>query len=177
MLVKFAPMGAKKDKERITARLLYVDQNKSIIEIANLVNVNRRTIGIWKNEFNWDALKNAKLNGQKAKINNIKEVIGELTNQRLELITQINELKEKKDKESKEQLSILRQEAVKIDDGISKWNKTLENMDKENRISLAIYLEIMTDIFKSLQNHDQKLFMNSLDFQEDHLQTITEKYA
>ena len=48
-------------------------------------------------------------------------------------------------------------------------------MEKDFKISLSTYLEVMEDIFQSLQNWDKDLYIKTLDFQKSHLSTIAQK--
>ena len=65
--------------------------------------------------------------------------------------------------------------ANEIADEVSKYNKTLLTLDKENRISLAVYLDVMESLFKAIQKHSPKLYMELLTFQEEHLSEISSK--
>ncbi len=164
-----------KTQERKLAKDLYVKQGKSAKEIADFLSVSEKTVGVWKQDKkdgDWDALRNAHLNGKALRVERIKDVITGLTEQRLELMDLISEARQREDKN---EVVELQKQAVKLDDGISKWNKTLENFDKENRVTLSIYLEVMDSIFKSLQATNDKLFIQTLDFQEQHLNEIALK--
>jgi predicted transcriptional regulator len=161
-----------KDRERSIAKELYVEQGKSGKEIAALIGVQEVTVSRWVTDGGWRAERNAKLNSSTSRLENIKKVIDDITEQRLNLITQIKEATANGDKEA---LVVLNLTAVSLDDGISKWNKTLLNVDKSSRIDLALYLEIMTDVFGSMRAYDEKLHNQTLDFQENHVQFMSKK--
>lgn len=161
-----------KKKEQKIAKELYVNQGLTAKAIAEKGLATEKTIGNWVNKYGWKKLRDAKQNSSELRADRIAQVIETLTDQRLELFQSITRAKEQKDKDL---LSQLQKEAVSIDDAISKWNKTLENLNKESRISLSIYLEVMEDIFKNLQAFDPGIHQTTLDFQEEHLNTISMK--
>ena len=84
------------------------------------------------------------------------------------------ELKEKK-AVLRTELEVLRAEAASIDDAISKWNKRIENLNKEGKITLALYIEVMERIFEALRTANEPLYLQTLDFQENHLEDIAHK--
>ena len=55
----------------------------------------------------------------------------------------------------------------------SKWNKTLENFDKENKVSLSNYIHVMEEVFKDLLAFDSKLYKDTLDFQDQHINKVS----
>ncbi|MDD3458816.1 MAG: hypothetical protein PHO74_05020 [Weeksellaceae bacterium] len=161
-----------KKNERLLAKELFVNQGLTAKAIAQKGLAAEKTIGVWVKKYGWKKLRDAKQNSTDNRAERIGQVIETLTEQRLELFTAIAEAKKAKDNE---QLAQLQKEAVGIDDAISKWNKALENLNKDNRISLSVYLEVMEDIFRNLQAYDTGLHLKTLDFQEEHLNTISMK--
>lgn len=161
-----------KSRERTIAKELYVNQGLTAKAISEKGLATEKTIGNWVRKFGWKKLRDAKQNSTNNRAERIAQVIETLTEQRLDLFSAISEAKKNKDNEA---LTALQKEAVGIDDGISKWNKALENLNKENKISLSVYIEVMEDIFKNLQAYDPELHLKTLDFQEEHLNTITFK--
>ena len=160
-----------KKQERTIAKQLFI-QGKTQKEIAALVDVQEKTIGEWVKKFGWKSERDARMSGSKNQIENIKAIISQIAEDRLAVH---NKIQKAQKNGNLEVLVTLQKEAATLDDGVSKWNKTLENMDKENKVSLAVYLEIMDDIFKALSNHDMKIFMKTISFQESHLSTISLK--
>lgn len=161
-----------KKKERQIARELYVNQGLTAKAIAQKGLAAERTIGTWVRKYGWKKQRDAKQNSTNHRAERIGQVIETLTEQRLELFSEIAAAKKGEDKEA---LATLQKQAVGIDDAISKWNKALENLSKENKVSLSVYLEVMEDIFKNLQFYDAELHLRTLDFQEEHLNTISLK--
>ncbi|RLZ08591.1 DUF1804 family protein [Faecalibacter macacae] len=161
-----------KDKERQIAQDYFVNQGLSAKQIAEKGLATEKTIGNWIKKGNWKKLRDAKMNSTSNRLDRINEVTDQLAEQRLQLFKEIEEAKEKGD----QKLAMdLQRQAVQIDDSISKWNKRAENVDKENRISLSVYLEVMEDIFNHLQMHNSELFLKTIDFQEEHINTISNR--
>lgn len=163
---------AGKAEERAAAKHYYVNQHLEQKEIAKRVGVSERTVSEWVNKYAWKAERDAKLNTSKDRLEKIKRVISNITEQTIENEENRKVAIEHEDLETERECDL---RAVGLADQISKWNKILENMDKENRISLAKYLEVMEDIFKALQAFDNALYLKTLDFQEEHVQTISMK--
>ncbi len=162
-----------KDKEKKTARILYVEQGRTAKDIASLVNVTEKTVSAWVQKFGWRSARNANITSRDNRIENIRKIIDGFASDRLELQTQIKELV--KDKGDKEQIAELRKETAKIDSGVANWNKTLENVDKNSRVTLSTYLYVTDNIFKALQMFDTKLYMQSIPFMEQHVNEIAIK--
>ncbi len=161
-----------KDTERKLARQLYM-KGKMQKEIALTVGVQEKTVSGWVNKYNWKSEREARFSSSKKQIRNIKNIISTMAEERLQIH---NDLQKAKANNNKNEVERLQKEAAIIDDGVSKWNKTLENLDKENRISLATRIDVLEDIFKDLQEYDAKLFLKTLDFQEHYLAQIASKY-
>ena len=168
-----------KNKERRTAKTMFL-KGKSQKEIALAVKVQEKTIGNWVKKYGWLNERDARFNSTKNRIENIKAIISTLSENRLEVDKALQHAKkefvETSEDTCKEAIERLQKEAAVISDEVSKWNKTLENLDKENRISLATKITVMEDIFQDLQNYDSKLFMKMLDFQEQYLTKIASNY-
>lgn len=161
-----------KDKERIIAKDYYINQGLTAKAIAEKGLATEKTIGNWVGKYGWKKLRDAKQNSSNQRAERIAEVIETLSEQRLELFELIARARREDDKD---ELAHRRKEAVGIDDAISKWNKALENLNKENRISLSVYLEVMEDVFRAMNIYDAGLHQKTLDFQEEHLNTISLK--
>lgn len=159
-----------KIKEQKTARILYVEQGKTQKEIAQLLGITEKTIGLWVKNGDWEK-ERASLNASPVeRINNIKAIITNLSYERLELDTKAKQAEKEK---NTDKATAFRERISKIDDAASKWNKTLENVSKENQVSLSNYLTVMESIFNDLRLFNVKLFMETVDFQEYHLHKIT----
>jgi len=167
-----------KGKEEKLAYEYYVNQKKTAKETAMRVGVTEKTIGEWVKKNAWKKLRDAQVNSAATRLNDIREVISLLTEQRIKIQKQIGEVEATmmETGEKKDLLFDLRKSAVAVSDEISKWNKALESLDRQNRISLTVYIEVMNDIFDNLREYDPKLFAKTMDFQEQHLNTISIKY-
>ena len=160
-----------KTQERILAKELFF-QFKLQSEIARIVGVQEKTISDWIKKFSWKQERDARFNGSKNQISQIKKLIGILTDERIKLITEIDDSKHLG---TTDETKALQKRANEIADEVSKYNKTLLTLDKENRISLAVYLDVMESLFKAIQKHSPKLYMELLTFQEEHLSEISSK--
>ncbi len=147
-----------KEKERRTAHILYVEQGKTAKEVSELIGVAEKTVGEWVAKFGWKEERSARQASPNKRAMNIKMIITGLSEDRLELDRKIKRTEASGDQE---ELLRMREEISRIDDAVSKWNKTLENIEKENNVSLATYLHIMDQIFESMRNFDPKLLPNS----------------
>lgn len=159
-----------KEKEQKTARILYVEQGKSAKEIAQLLHVTEKTISRWVTRYNWKSLQAAHLSAPQKRVENIKDIINDMAERRLE---KVKALRLAEGDGNLEETETLRKEIAGLDDAVSKWNKTLANIDKENQLTLGAYLQVMERIFKALQQHDAHLYMQTIDFQEQHIQDVT----
>lgn len=179
-----------KETEQKIAKELYVNQNKTPEEIAHKTGVTLRTVQRWIKDGNWKKLRDAKANGSPQRIERTQLVVDSLTDRRIQLIKdetkarkELEELEELGDyEELKEEKAILRvkvetlrAEAASIDDAISKWNKRIENLNKEGKITLSIYMEVMERTFEALRLYNEPLYMQTLDFQENHLEDVAAK--
>lgn len=160
-----------KEKEKRTARILYVEQGKTAKDIADLVGVAEKTISEWVQKGAWKEERTARNSSPGKRADNIKLIITNLSEDRLELSRRAKEA-EAGPGPDPENIQKLREEISRIDDAVSKWNKTLENIEDENRISLATYLNVMDQIFKAMQAHDPKLYMSTVEFQDQHIHKI-----
>lgn len=184
----FAPLTRlkmAKETEQKIAKELYINQNKSPEEIAQKTGVNTRTVQRWIKEGNWKKLRDAKANGSPQRIERTQLVVDSMVEERLEIIKSIKELQEQKEwnspptkqaqAELDAQIASLRRQAASIDDAISKWNKRIENLHKEGKITLSIYIEVMERIFEAMRTQNEPLYMQTLDFQENHLEDVSAK--
>jgi hypothetical protein len=159
-----------KEKERRTAHILYVEQGKTAREVAELIGCAEKTIGEWVAKYGWKEERSARQVSPAKRADNIKMIILNLSEDRLRLDREIRAIEAGEDPG---RLEAIREEVSHIDDAVSKWNKTLENIEKESRVSLATYLNVMDQIFSSMRHYDAKLFMSTVEFQEHHIHKIS----
>ncbi len=163
-----------KDKERKLAYILFVEQKKTAKEISLLIGVSEKTLSGWINadDERWKKDQRLRHTSPTQRVANIEQIISNLADDRIRKSIELNEAEKKADTEL---ASELRKDIAKIDDAVSKWNKTLRDINKENKVPLAIYLEVMQSIFEAMQHDNPKLFMQTLNFQEKHINDISLK--
>lgn len=161
-----------KKKERAVAKKLFIDQLMTQKDIAENLNVTEKTVSNWVNRYQWRKLRDAKLNNSKSRTENIKKVIEELTNMTLQ---NIEKIKIAEQKGETEEILELKKETTRISQEVAMYQKALERLEKEFKISLSTYLEVMDDVFRALMNYDQKLYLKTLDFQKEHLQDVAQR--
>lgn len=165
-------MAINKKTEKTTAYHMYVEQGKSVSEIASIINVSTRTVSEWVNKGKWKEALNAKVNGVKERSENIKKVLNDITEQTIELQKKRKEASINGDKEA---LKLINIELVGLADQASKWNKTLEMLEKKEEITLGIYLNVMEDVFDNMSRYDNALFLKTLDFQQQHILSTSQR--
>jgi len=160
-----------KDKERNTARILYVEQGKSGKEVAEMLSVSEKTISAWVTKYAWNSARTAKITSKDNRIENLKRIIDGIAEDRLRLQAELTDLINTS--EDKERQTAIRMEMASIDGTVANWNKTLENAEKETRITLGTYLTVMQRVFKSLYQFDSTIHNQTLAFQDQHINDIT----
>lgn len=162
-----------KEKEQKVARILFVEQGKSAKDIAVLLNVTEATLSKWVVKGNWRGLRAARIGTPVVRTDNIKQIINQLTDDRIAYSQELREAEQSKDAPLVMELF---KRIANIDDAVSKWNKTLTNIDKDSKISLSTYLQVMEMIFDELKKFDEALYIKMLDFQEVHLNDVSLRF-
>jgi transposase len=160
-------------KLKTAAKIMFIEHGKSQVEIHQILGVSVQTLTKWVNDpkDNWKQQRTARLNATEKRAEDIKTVIGTLTERRLELFKLIPEAQAKKDKM---EVMMLQKETVAMGQEIAMYSKALEAVEKSNKPSLRLYLEIMDAIFKALAEHDKDLYLQTVDFQENHISAVAE---
>jgi len=161
-----------KDKERATAKALFL-QGRNQKEIASIVGVQEKTVNQWCKNYGWKQQLDAKLNGNKERVDNLKKLIGVFTDERLELVDKIKEAEKAADKEL---LAEYTKRANQIANEVAMYSKALENLDQDKKIPLTVYLDVMDQIFHDLQKRYPKIYMQLVDFQDEHINGVSLKY-
>lgn len=161
-----------KTKEQEIAKKLFVDFFKTQKEIAEDLGITEKTIGSWVNKGNWKALRDAKINNTANRAENIKKVIAQLTESTLDVLDQIKVAEFNQDKA---EVMRLKKETTRIAQEVGMYQKALEKLDKDFKVSLSTYMEVFEDIFQSLQSWDSEVFLKTIPFQREHLQSIANK--
>ena len=179
---------AKENTQKL-AKESYINHNKTPEELARKYDVSLRTIQRWIKEGNWKQQRDAKANGPMQRIERTQLVVDSMVEERISILKQTKEKQEllnkldfdfDEDAQAKkeilnEEIGFLRKRAAGIDDGIAKWNKRIENLNNEGKITLSIYMEVMERIFEALRHSNEPLYMKTLDFQENHLEDVAAK--
>lgn len=161
-----------KNKERQVAQKLYIEFFKSQKEIAEDLDVTEKTVGEWVSKGKWKELRDARLNNSNNRAETVKKVIAGLSESALEVQGKIREAEGNGDMG----LALaLKKESTRIAQEVGMYQKALEKLEKNFKVSLSTYLEVMDDMFNEMQNYDKDLFLQTLDFQKYHLQNIAQK--
>lgn len=163
---------AKNDKLKKAAELMFIDQGKNQKEIALTLAISEQTVSKWANAGKWKLARDARTNSTKKRADDIKAVIANLAERRLDIFKEIELAKESDDKN---QIIALNREAVAIGQETAMYSKALEKMDSEQKKTLSVYLEVMDEVFRSLQMFDANLYLQTLNFQEQHIVDVSHK--
>lgn len=159
-------------KLRKEAHDLYVNDGLSNKEISERLKVSEKSVSKWinDNEGLWKEERRAAVVNSKQQAGNIKEIIRMLAEDKLEILQRIDEAEKEGDKEL---VMELRKQAASLDNSVNAWGKQMENMNKENRITLSVYLEVMDRVFDAMKTTNPHLYYESLDFQEAHIYDVS----
>ncbi|MGC4130076.1 MAG: hypothetical protein QM564_11110 [Bergeyella sp.] len=180
-----------KTKEKNLAFSYYTKDHLEANEIAVKLKLRPNTVGDWIKKGGWKKIRDANLNQSGERLDRIQQVVDDLATERLEIMKEIktipakireleNDIREIPNKnitdpmreqvsQLKSELKDLKRQTVYIDQGIAMWNKTLASFQAENKTTLTKYIEIMEKIFGDMRIKDEKLYMQTLDFQHTHI--------
>lgn len=170
-LLRFNTCAMAKEKEKKQAYIFYVEMGKNARETSELTGISEVTLSKWVNEGKWKEARASFIARPKVRGENISQIINGLAERRIELSQNLRELE---CEGSSDEAEKIRTEIARIDDSVSKWNKTLMSIEKDGRISMSVYLDVMERIFNSLRGYNEKLYMNTLEFQEYHVHDISQ---
>jgi hypothetical protein len=159
-----------KDRERSIARTYFTELGKTCKEISMLIGVAEKTLSAWRTKEGWDDIRSARMSRVTVRTDNIRQIINGLAEQRIELDENLRNAEAKGDTEN---IAKILQKIAAVDDGVSKWNKTLENLTKEDKLNISDHLAVMEQLFDTLRRFDEKLYLATIDFQEHYLQQLT----
>lgn len=158
-----------KTHERALAKELYM-RGLNQKEVANRVNVQERTIGAWVKKYGWRTERDARINSDSGRIDALKDIIAQLTQQHIGVLEQLKDEKDPATRIEKQKLGF------SLSNEVANYNKALESLQDQKRVSLAVYIDVMEQIFNALQLHSPKLYLKLVDFQQDHLAEVAIKY-
>lgn len=145
---------AKGKKGRETAQELYISATLSNAEIAELAGVSERTLTKWISDGGWKkqrALRNLTAQDMEA---DIVEILANAAKSRRESTSAI--------------------ERAQIADEAVKWNKILENIRKDSRLSLNAHIQVMRDFLDFSNTRYPKLMSQLIEAQKAY---VTHKAA
>ena len=150
------------DKMKRTAYEYIVVHGLDQKEVARMLDLTEQTISKWAKSGKWREERAARQQCHSTDTANTKQILRLMSEQRLNIEMEIKDAEKagEKDEELK-----LRKEARALSDEMSKHNKTLLNLEKENRITLGVYIDVFDDIFTSLRSYDEDLWGKTIDFQ------------
>lgn len=159
-------------KLRKEAHDLYVKEGMMCKQIAERINVSERSVSNWINENDglWKKERQSSAITSRKQGENLKEIINILADQKLELLRMIDDAITEGDSDK---VLELRKQAAGLDNSVAQWGNQLKEVDKKNRITLAIYIDVMNRVFDAMKVYSADLYFQTLDFQENHLYEIT----
>ncbi|MFV0599156.1 MAG: hypothetical protein ACK5M0_05465 [Bacteroidales bacterium] len=142
---------------------LVVIQGTSQKEASLQLGVSEKTMSEWAKDEDWRNLREARQQDYRTDVDNIKHVIRLISKRRIGIETEIQEAQKIGDEESEIKL---RKQAAVLGDEISKYGKTLQGIEKDNKYTLGEFINVMDDIFTELRQYDEDLFNKSIQFQQ-----------
>ena len=142
---------------------IYVRDGMMCKEISERINVSERSVSNWINENDalWKKERQASVISSKKQGDNLKQIINILADQKLELLRMIDEAIAEGDSDK---VLELRKQAAGLDNSVAQWGNQLKEVDKKNRITLAIYIDVMGRIFDAMKAYNAELYFKTLDF-------------
>lgn len=151
-----------KDRERRLAEELYVKQRKTAKQIAELLGLTEKTVGVWVDKFGWKDRRNALMSSMGSGLDNINQLIDSYAEKLIEMESDVK---------------IDSKEKFKLVDAMAKLNKTKENFEKQHRIPYNVYVNVTETIMQEmLQKMKPTHHEAVLTFFEDHVNQLALKY-
>jgi transposase len=149
-------MTTAKDKSKNVALELYLNTGMTQADIAAKVGVSARTIGTWARKGEWEK----------------KAALRQATPQEVEtdLLTILSGLNKKYLAEEDAT------ERVKLSDQVSKFNKALENLRKDKRMSLTQIIGVLKELLSFAEVHMPKITPMLTELEEKYVRTKSEEY-
>lgn len=165
-------MAKEYDNKRKIAHHYYVEKGYTAKQVAEMLDITQKTAGEWVKRYAWREEKEAREISATNRNKNRDEVLSDLATDRMKIRENIlqEEAKEKPDRELTREW---RKQISQIDDAVSKWNKAKITAEKNERVPLDVYLQVMDTIFDSLRLFSLELYTQTLDFQEQHVYNIS----
>ncbi len=148
-------MARTKDKEKTLAKELYFHTNKTIEEIAEIVNVNRSTLSGWIKANGWATIKEAQ-----------KQTPERVVNDMYAELEQMNKAIKSREEGAKYATSGESDSRNKIITGIAKL---------QNQTGLAQYVQVLTSAMDFIQSKDLDLSKKIVPLLQEFLMDKTEQ--
>ena len=161
-------------KLRQAAFELVVVQGRSQKEASETLGISENTLSKWANddqEGKWKDLREARQQCASTDAENTRQLLRLLSKQRLDIEGQIQDAVITEDADLE---GMLRRKASGLSDEMSKINKTLQSFDKKS-YTLGSYIDVMDDIFSSMRSFDELLWLQSIQFQTQHIRSVSNK--
>lgn len=143
-----------------------VQQGKTQKEASEILGVSEQSMSDWAREGGWRALRKMRQSAVSTARQNIQSIISLISDKRLKIEYQINDAIDAGDKDRELRL---RKEANQLSADITWQRKNLEGVDKENKITLGIYVDVFDSIFSDLRAYNADFFDQTIQFQTLHL--------
>lgn len=158
-----------KDREKEIARKFFVELNRSQKDIAADLGITEKTISNWVNQGGWKNERTALVNNNESRAEKFRAVLEDLADEQL-MTSQL--IKNHEANGELAEAALLRKRATSIANQVGMYQKALEKLHKDSKILLSTKLDVIEDLFKTMQEFDKKLYMSSLDFQRYYIQLI-----
>lgn len=149
-------MAKKNANARNLALELYLNTKTTKSDIAAKLGVSTRTITSWALKDKWDE----KLSLHQATPQDLE----------LDLIKILSQLNKQYLEEQDPS------ERVRISDQVAKFNKTLENLRKEKRLSLTQIISVLKDLISYAETTKPKILPELIDLQDQYIRTKSNEY-
>ena len=158
------------DKLKYSAYQMIVVQGSTQKYAAEILGVSEVTMSNWARDGKFKEAREARQTSTETDIDNTKKIISLLSKQRYDIELEILNVQKTGDTEAEINL---RKQARGISDEISKHNKVLLSLNKEDQYTLGILINVMDDIFTAMREYDDELFAKTIPFQQYYIRKRT----
>lgn len=151
------------NKIKRAAYELVVQKGLSQKEASTQLGISEKTMSEWAQEDEWKSQREARQQDYRTDVDNIKQIIRLISKRRIALEKEMQDVQIQGDEKKEIEL---RKEANKLSDEVSKYSKTLSELERENKYTLGIFINVMDDIFTAMRQYDETLFNQTIPFQQ-----------
>ena len=160
------------DKLKFSACELVVVQGYTQKRAAETLGLTEQTLSAWAIEDDWKGLREGRQQSYRTDVDNVKQIIRLTSQRRLDLEHEIHDAQKTQDADLEK---ALRKESLQIGDELSKLTKTLAGLEKDNKYTLGEFINVMDDIFTSMRQFDEDLFVKTIPFQTYYVRKRTQE--